>query len=238
MSTAELALVAGVISVGGLVHGSLGIGFVLIAGPLVALIEPRAVPALFVLLGFPMAAWMVLRERAALDLPGFMQMIGGRVIGTLAAFVVLLAVSPQFLTVLVGGAIVLAAVLSWKSVGFKSGAGAKVLAGSVSGLMATLGAVGGPALALAYQDRDPPELRATLAATFLTTDLLPMAALAASGLLHWWHVQMAFIVLPAQLLGVGISGVLIGRLDPGTVRTGVLWVAAAGGITVVVKALL
>lgn len=238
MSTVDLALAAGVIAVGGAVHGSIGIGFVLIAGPVVALIEPRALPALFVLLGFPMEIWMVLRERAALDLSGFTQMIGGRVIGTVAAFGVLVIVSPQSLTVLVGSAIVIAAALSWRMVGFRPGPGAKVLAGGVSGLMATVGAVGGPALALAYQDRDAAELRATLAATFLATDLLPVGALAASGLLHWWHVRLAFIMLPAQLLGVGVSGVLIGRLDPRTVRSGVLLLAAVGGIAVVVKAIL
>jgi uncharacterized membrane protein YfcA len=236
MSAGELAIAAGVIAVGGLVHGSIGIGFVLIAGPVVALLEPRAVPALFILLGIPMEAWMVLRERAALDLSGFTHMIGGRVIGTLAAFVVLVLVSPQLLTVLIGSAIVIAAVMSWRVVGFKAGAGTKVLAGSVSGLMATVGAVGGPALALAYQDRDAPELRATLAATFLATDLLPVAVLAASGLLHWWHVRLAFILLPAQLAGVGLSNVVIGRLDPRTVRAGVLVLAAVGGIAVVVKA--
>lgn len=238
MSPVELALAAGVIAVGGLVHGSIGIGFVLIAGPVVALIEPRAVPALFVLLGFPMEIWMVLRERAALDFSGFAQMIGGRVIGTLAAFGVLVVVSSQLLTVMIGSAIVVAAALSWRMVGFSSGPRAKVLAGSVSGLMATVGAVGGPALALAYQDRDAPELRATLAATFLATDLLPVAALTASGLLHLWHVRLAFIMLPAQLVGVGLSGVLIGRLDPSTVRNGVLLLAAVGGIAVVIKAIL
>jgi uncharacterized protein len=83
------------------------------------------------------------------------------------------SVTPSRVPVLIGSAIVIAAVMSRRMVGFRAGAGTKVLAGSVSGLMATVGAVGGPALALAYQDRDAPELRATLAATFLATDLLP-----------------------------------------------------------------
>jgi uncharacterized membrane protein YfcA len=238
MSPIELGLAAGAIAVGGLVHGSMGLGFVLIAGPVVALIEPAAVPALFVLLGFPMGIWMVLRERAALDRPGLMQMVGGRVIGTLAAFLVLVVVSRDLLTVLTGSAIVIAAGLSWRMVGFRSGAATKVLAGSVSGLMATVGAVGGPALALAYQDREAPELRATLAATFLATDVFPLAALVVSGFLHWWHVQLAVMMLPAELVGVGVSGLLLRRLDPAAVRVGVLLIAAAGGIAVVLKAIL
>jgi hypothetical protein len=84
---------------------------------------------------------MVLRERAALDVPGFVQMVGGRVVGTLAAFVVLVLVSPQLLTVLIGGAIVIAAVLSWRMVEFRPGAPAKMVAGSVSGLMETVAVV-------------------------------------------------------------------------------------------------
>jgi uncharacterized protein len=238
ISIVELGVAAGAIAVGGLVHGSIGIGFVLISAPVVGLVEPRALPALFVLLGFPMEVWMVLRERGALDVPGFIQMVGGRVIGTLAAFVVLIIVSPQLLTVLIGSSIVVAAVLSWRITGFRSGTGAKVVAGSISGLMATVAAAGGPALALAYQDREGPELRATLAATFLATDLLSVAALAASGLLHWWHAQLCLIVLPAQLLGVGLSGLVLGRLDAMALRTGVLLVAGMGGVAVVLRAIL
>jgi uncharacterized membrane protein YfcA len=142
ISSVELGVAAGAIAVGGLVHGSIGIGFVLISAPVVGLIEPRALPALFVLLGFPLEVWMVLRERRAVDVPGFIQMVGGRVIGTLAAFVVLIIVSPQLLTVLIGSAIVVAAVLSWRMTGFRSGSRAKVVAGSVSGLMATVAAAG------------------------------------------------------------------------------------------------
>jgi uncharacterized membrane protein YfcA len=237
ISLIELGVAAGAIVIGGLVHGSIGIGFVLISAPVVGLIEPRALPALFVLLGFPIEIWMVLRESAALDVPGFIQMIGGRVIGTVAAFVVLVLVSPQLLTVLIGSAIVIAAVLIWRMVEFRPGAAAKMVAGGVSGLMGTVAAVGGPALALAYQNRGAAELRATLAATFLATDLFAVAALAGSGFLHWWHVQLAFMMVPAQLLGVGLSDVFIRRLDAGTVRSGVLLVAAAGGIAVVVKAI-
>lgn len=237
LSPAELGLAAGAIAVGGLVHGSIGIGFVLIAAPVVGLIEPRALPALFVLLGFPMEIWMVLRERAAVDVPGFIQMVGGRVIGTFAAFLVLIVVSRRLLTVLIGGAIIIAAMLTWRLAEFRLGAGTRVVAGSVSGLMGTVAAVGGPALALAYQNREAPELRATLAATFLATDLLAVAALVASDLLQWWHVQLALMVLPAELMGVALSGRLIRRLDAVAVRMGVVLIAIVGGTSVAVKAI-
>ncbi|MGH2757618.1 MAG: sulfite exporter TauE/SafE family protein [Actinomycetota bacterium] len=238
ISVIELCIAAGAIAIGGLVHGSVGIGFVLVSAPVVGLIEPRALPALFVLLGFPIEIWMVLRERAAVDVPGFVQMVGGRVIGTFAAFVVLVVISPHLLTVLIGSAIVIAALLSWRMTGFRSGTATRVVAGGVSGLMGTVAAVGGPALALAYQDREGPVLRATLAATFLATDLLSVAALVASDLLHWWHAQLFVVMLPALMLGVGLSGRVIGRVDTKVLRTGVLLVSAMGGSAVVLKALL
>jgi uncharacterized protein len=238
ISAIELAFAAGAIAIGGLVQGSIGIGFVLVSAPVVGLVEPRALPALFVLLGFPIEIWMVLRERAAVDVPGFVQMVGGRVIGTLAAFVVLIVVSPQLLTVLIGSAIVIAAVMSWRVTEFRSGTGAKVVAGSFSGLMGTVAAVGGPALALAYQDREGPVLRATLAATFLATDVLAVAALAASDLLHWWHARLFLVMIPAQLLGVALSSRVIGRVDASLLRTGVLVVAGMDGVAVVLRALM
>jgi uncharacterized membrane protein YfcA len=234
----EIAVVASAVVIGGFIQGLLGFGLVLTAGPIVALVEPRAVPGVFILLGLPMGLWMLLRERGALDLPGFTQMLGGRLVGTVAAFGVLAVVSPDSLAALVGSAIVVAAALSWRTEGIPSTAGAKLVAGGVSGLMGTVGAVGGPAMALAYQRREGSELRSTLAATFLGGGLLSLVALQASGFLHWWHVQLSVMMMPAELLGVAASGAVLPYLRRDRLRAGVLLLAGAGGVVVVVRALL
>jgi hypothetical protein len=233
-----LALIAGAIAVGSLVQGSLGFGMVLIAGPLVTLIEPRAVPGMFLLLGFPLVSWVLIRDRAALDVPGFGQMMAGRALGTVAAFGVLVVVSRQALTAMIGAAIVIAALLSWRLVEWRSGTFGRIVAGGISGLMATVAAVGGPAMALAYRDREPPELRATLAATFLVGGVLSVIALAASDLLHWWHARLSLLMLPAELLGVAVSGLVLGRIRAETLRKAVLALAAGGGAVVMLKALI
>lgn len=237
LSAVDLAIVAGAVAVGGLVQGSLGFGFALTAGPIVAFIEPGALPGLFILLGLPTAIWMLLRERGSLDKPGFTQMLGGRIVGTLAAFGVLAVVSRDSLTVLIGGGIVAAAVLSWRTVDLRPGIGLRIVAGSVSGLMGTIAAVGGPAMALAYQDRAGSELRATLAATFLVGGLFSLLALSASGLLEWWHLELSLMMMPAELMGVAASGLLLPFLHREAMRTGVLLLAACGGLIVVLKAL-
>lgn len=233
----ELAVIATAVGVGGLIQGLLGFGLVLTAGPIVAFIEPQAVPAIFILLGLPMGVWMLFREWGSLDIPGFVQMVGGRAFGTLAAFAVLAVVSPELLTVLVGCAIVIGAVFSWKTADFPSGVLLKIIAGVVSGLMGTIAAVGGPAMALAYQNREGAELRSTLAATFLVGGFLSLIALSASGFLHWWHVELSVLMMPAELLGVAVSGLVLRYLRASAMRTGVLWLAGGGGLAVVLNAI-
>jgi hypothetical protein len=139
---------------------------------------------------------------------------------------------------MIGAAIVIAALLSWRLVEWRSGTFGRIVAGGISGLMATVAAVGGPAMALAYRDREPPELRATLAATFLVGGVLSVIALAASDLLHWWHARLSLLMLPAELLGVAVSGLVLGRIRAETLRKAVLALAAGGGAVVMLKALI
>ncbi len=235
---AELMLVAGAVAVGSLIQASLGFGFVLVAGPVVAFIEPLSLPGLFILLGIPLQIWMLLRERASIDRPGLVQMMGGQVVGTVAAFGVLSVVAAETLGVLIGASILLAALLSWRVHGFEPGLASRVGAGGISGLMSTVAAVGGPAVALVYRDRDAREVRATLAAVFLGGSVLSLIAVQASGLMEWWHLRLAVLLLPAQVIGAALSTPLIHRLPPDRLRTGVLWLAAVGGAAVLLKGLI
>jgi uncharacterized membrane protein YfcA len=238
LTAVDLAVAAGAVAVGGMIQGVLGFGLVLTAGPIIAFIEPKALPGVFILLGLPMGVWMLLRERKALDVPGFAQLLGGRAVGTLAAFGILAIATPDSLAVVVGTAIVIAAIISWRTVEVPSAPSLKLIAGGVSGLMGTVAAVGGPAMALAYQNREGSELRSTLAATFLVGGLLSLVALTASGFLHWWHVRLSLLMMPAELFGVAASGAVIPYLRRKWLRSGVLLLAGIGGLIVVAKAVL
>ena len=237
LSALDIVASLAAIAVGALVQGSVGFGFVLVAGPLVALVEPGAVPATFLILALPMQAWMAVRERHAIDIGGFAQMTLGRVVGTVAGAFVLVVVARDELAGVVGCGIVVAVLISAFAPAFEPGAGARIAAGGVSGLMATVAAVGGPAMALVYQGRSGSELRATLALTFVAGGVLSLVALAVTGHLPPWHFVFAALLAPAELIGLALRGPVIGLLDAGWMRPAVLTFAAAGGLAVVAKAL-
>lgn len=238
LSPFELAVASGAVLMGSAVQGTLGFGFVLLAGPIVSLVEPRALPAVFLLLGFPLEIWMLARERHAVDKTGFLQLTTGRIFGTVIAFSILVVISPDVLLVVVGVSIVLAAIVSLRAPLIEVGAMGRVVAGGISGLMATITAVGGPAMALAYRDREAAELRATLAATFLVGSVVSLGALWASGHLDLWQMQMGAWLLPAEVCGLFVSNILRARLDAGMIRTTMLWLAACGGGAVVLRGVL
>jgi hypothetical protein len=234
-----LALVGLLIAsgVGGLIQGVIGFGFALVAVPAIALVEPDAVPAAVMLMAAPMSAVMALRERAHIDAPGFVTIMVGRVLGIAVGVLLLEAVSASGLSVLVGVMILLGVTLSVAGLDIEPGPWVNVGAGVLSGVMGTTSAVGGPALAVVYQRRPGPELRSTLALSYLAGLVIALGALAALGRVEGWHVRLALGLVPALLAGLWLSFRLAPVLDRGWLRLAVLAFAAISGVVIVVRGL-
>jgi uncharacterized membrane protein YfcA len=223
--------------VGGVIQGAIGFGFALVAVPTLALVEPDAVPVTVMLMAVPMTIVMALRERAHIDVGGFTTIMIGRVLGIAGGVLLLEAVSEDRLTVLVGTMILLGVGLSVGGLDIEPTPTVNVGAGVLSGVMGTTSAIGGPALAVVYQNRPGPELRSTLALSYLVGIVLAVGALTAVGRVEWWHVQVALVLSPALLLGVWLSFRLAPVLDRGWLRPAVLAFAAVSGVVIVVRGL-
>lgn len=233
----ELAVALVAVAAGALVQGSIGFGFVLVAAPIVGLLEPEALPATFLWLALPLALWMAIREHSSVHWPGFAQLTVGRMLGTAVAGCVIATIASDTLTVAVGLAIVCAALISAFASGIEVGTKGRLTAGVVSGVMGTIGAVGGPASALAYQQREGAEIRATLAASFVTGLLMSMVALALAGKMERWHFDLAIVLLPGLVIGLVLSSTVIRKLDAKWIRPVVLVCAGLGGLAIALKGL-
>lgn len=223
---------------GGMIQGSVGFGFALVAVPAVTLVEPEAIPVTIMLMAVPMTLVMAVRERHAIDLRGFTSIMAGRVIGIAGGVVLLSLVTTRSLTVLVGSMILLGAALSAAGLDVEPARWVNVGAGVLSGVMGTTSAIGGPALAVVYQRRPGPELRSTLAASYLAGLAIAVGVLAAVGRVHGWHAVLALELTPAMLVGLWLSFRLAGTLDRGWLRPTVLAFAAASGVVIVLRGLL
>jgi uncharacterized protein len=229
--TVVLALVA--VAVGAVIQGSIGFGYAFVAVPAMALLYTEAVPVTPLLLALPMTVLMSAREWRYIDLSGFFLITGARVVGTAVGVVLLVFIPANYLSVLVGLLIVMAALMSFLSPTFEVNNKTRLAGGIASGVTSTAAAIGGAPLALIYQDRSGAELRSTLAISFVAGIVISLVGLALAGKVEGWHFVLALELLPGLLLGLWASRWVVEALDERWLRPAVLTFAAAAGLLVI-----
>ncbi|MEU8601389.1 sulfite exporter TauE/SafE family protein [Streptomyces parvulus] len=230
MSWPALAALAVTVVVAAFVQGSSGLGFALVVAPVAGFLAPGLVPVFVLAAMIPLNLYVAWRERASLDLRGAGWITGARLAATPAGLALLWLIPERSLGVFVGGATLLAAVVSLAAPVFTPGRAAYVGAGAVTGLTETATGVGGPPLALVYQHRSPSELRSTVAACFLVGEVASLALLFATGKAEAAQLGWAVAVLPAIALGAWLSHLVHHRLDARRMRLCVLLFALVSGV--------
>jgi uncharacterized membrane protein YfcA len=222
--------------VAALVQGSTGVGFALISGPVVGMVAPRLLPVFLLVQMIPLNAYVAWRERHALDGAGTMWISLGRFAGTFGGLGVLFLVTDQQLSLLIGVSTVLAVLMTLLAPSFEPGRVAFLAAGLVTGVTETSTGVGGPPLALVYQHRPAPVLRSTVAACFLIGEVISVVILAITGGVSHDQLRVAFLLLPAVIVGALLSRFVHHRLDGRVMRHLVLGFALVSGVVVTVQA--
>jgi len=235
----KLVAACAVMGVGATLHGTVGFGMGLVAVPILALIDPVFVPGPVLFSGLVLAGLMAYRERRAMDVSGIKLGLVGRVLGTLIASVVLAQMpTVEGMSVMLG-AFVLAAVLfsvsGWR---IRPTMWALLGAGALSGFMGTVASVGGPPMALLYQDSSGGRLRSTMSGFFIFGTLISLVGLMLAGRFGCAEFRASLAVVPGVLTGFGLSRRALTFLDQRYVRPAVLAVSALSGTAVVLRALL
>jgi uncharacterized protein len=238
LSLVEYLLALGAVTLGATVQGSVGFGAALIAVPAIALVVPDALPVTVIVWVAPLCAAMALRERGGIDRSGVGWATLGRVPGSAMGAWVVNAVAASTLSILAGGAVLLAVTVSLLSVTVPPRPGSSLVAGFASGLMGTATSVGGPPVALLYQHEPGPVVRSTLAAMFTVGTVMSFSVLALTGAVEGWQVVLALALQPGLVLGLLLSRVVVRRLDGrGWLRPAVLAVAGVTALLAVVRGL-
>lgn len=231
----ELAAASAIVALGALVQGAVGFGLALVAAPLVTLIDPRLVPGPMLLTGLVLPLLTGWRERRTIDLTGTGWALLGRVPGA-ALGAALLALLSEDATALAVGVIVLAGVaLTVSGLRLAPRPPTLVAAGVLSGFMGTTSSVGGPPIALVYQDAEGPRLRGTLSAYFAAAAAISIAALALAGRFGRAELVAGLALVPGVVLGFLLSGPLARFLDGGYTRLAVLGVSTLAALALVVR---
>lgn len=217
------------------VQAATGIGFALVAIPLLALIDLAFVPGPSVFVMLFLALFMTTAGRAVIVREELLPVGGGVIAGAavaavLLAFLDLANMAPFF------GALILAAVLlSLTGLHLSLTPRNLVGAGAVAGLMGTLSGIHGPPLALLYQRSDPEKARAMIAAIFTVAYVASIAALASAGYFGVKQVILGTALLPGFLLGYLLARRYLVLKNPAAFRRGVLAIAAASAVALILK---
>lgn len=219
------------------VQYALGIAFGLVAAPLLALISLAFVPAPVVMLTCVTAFLSLRGEWGAIAWSEVRIALGGRLAGSVAGAGFLALLSDERLFTLVFGLLIAVAVIfsAWGlrvafnlfSVG---------LAGGISGFTAALTGVGGPPLALVYQDRKASEARPTLQVFFALGALVTLIVLGLTGHLTLRDPALAILLLPGLACGY-LLGPVLRRFADHAFRLLLLASAAVASLLLVAKAL-
>jgi uncharacterized membrane protein YfcA len=223
--------------VGATVQGSIGFGMNLVTVPVLAIVEPAALPATAVLIGLPMSVTMVLHEHEAIDRRATAWILLGRLPGTIIGTVIVALVATSTLSVIVGVVVLVSVAMSAQGTTIDVNPRSCALTGVESGVFGTAAGIGGPPLALLFQHHDGPVVRSTLGASFFFGTLFSLSALSIAGQVEVDHLALAAALVPAVLLGFLASRALRRVLDRGWLRPAVLLFAAVSGAVAIVNGL-
>ena len=207
------------------------------AAAVVGLVAPELLPATMVVVGVPLSTMIALRDRDSVDWAGVRWTTLGRIPGTIVGAVVVTLVSVRALGGIVGAAVIVACIVATRANEHQIGRTNSLAAGGASGFMDTVAATGGPPLALLYQHRPAPEVRSTLATSFLIGTALSIIGLVAGGSVAGWQLLVALALIPFLAIGLALSRPLAHRLAGRSLRTVILYFAAAAGAAALIRAL-
>ncbi|MFC3896915.1 sulfite exporter TauE/SafE family protein [Lentzea rhizosphaerae] len=238
MSWGLLAVAGVVVAAGGLLQGLIGFGLALVAVPLLALLDPALVPVPVLVIASAHAMMSLAREFTHVDWRGVGWAMLGRLPGTIVGIWIVDSLDPKSFGVVVGAAVlvcVLLSLISWRP---QPTPGSLVTAGVASGSFGTATSIGGPMVALLYQNQAGPQVRATLAAFFTLGSVTSIIGLTSTGNVTVHQLWSGVLLIPFLVAGFLLSGPLRKRFDAKGIRTPTLIVSGVSAVVLIVRSAL
>jgi uncharacterized membrane protein YfcA len=238
VTTVAWTIAMAIVAVGACAQGSIGFGLGLLAAPVLALINDDFVPGPLLMVAFVLTILVATRERGRLDVRGVKWAVVGRVPGSIVGAVAVVTLPDRTLIVVFAVLVLIGVILSVIGWNVMPTPGTLFTAGATSGVMGSITSIGGPPMALVYQHRSGPELRATLALFFVFGSALSILLLSIAGEIGRRDIRTAAALVPAMLVGY-VASRRVGRwLDHGYMRPALLGFSATASIALLLTELL
>lgn len=230
----QLFIVGTAVFCGAVIQGNLGFGTTITAFAVIVLVEPDLLPQSMMIASLPMVATIFARHFRGANLPEVGIVFLGRIPGIFAAIYLLRTVDHR-LIIISGSFLVLATVLvSARGVAISRNLATLFVGGFASGLGGSALSIGGPPVALLYQQEQGPALRATM--SWLVATGLPVAAilLALAGEFSATDLRTGLALVPFTMSGTLVAPLLRPWFD-GRLRPIVLAVCGVGAVVVLLR---
>ena len=231
----DTIIVCIIMTVGAVVHGSIGFGLALVVVPVLILINPIMVPGPVVFSVLILSIMISFKNRDFIDLSGLKFAIIGRIPGAIAGAAVIAVLPTTILSITLGGIVIVAVIIS--AIGFRLRLTGPNLffTGILSGFMSSTTSMGGPPMAMIYQHETAKRLRGTLGGFLLVGTLISLVALHFAGKFGLIEVVVSIAILPGIFFGFYISLVTSRVLDTKYLRPAILIFSSLTAIIVIFK---
>lgn len=224
-------------TIGAVVQGSVGFGLAIVAAPILLLVAPQFVPCSLMFAATVLTFMLFWRERHAVVGREVWISSVSRLATTLPTAYVISVVDQRMFSILFGCAVLMVVGVSFAGIVAPFTARNLAIASGVSGISNTISAIGGPPMALIYQNQKGDHLRGTLSAIFAVGAIISMVCLAYVGEFTVNDVTLGVLLLPGVLLGFWISRYTKDLLNQQTTRPAVLGIAGLSALVILIRAL-
>lgn len=219
-------------------QASIGFGMGMLAAPVVALVDPGLIPGTLIILAAVVTSMVVLTERQHIDLGGTGWALVGRVPGTIIGALLVVVLPERGLALMLAGVVLLGVLLTsagWRPAPVRP---TLVVAGASSGLLGTATSIGGPPMALVWQGKQGPGYRGTISGFFLVGSAFSVLVLALTGSIDQAILVAVVLLIPAPIIGFGLSLLVNRHLSPTGLRRTAIGVSCFGAVLLIVQQLL
>lgn len=231
---AGLLIVGLAMFIGAIVQGSVGFGAVIVAFPLVVLVEPALLPQSIMLATFPLTVVVFLRNRANAVWPEVAALALTRLPGVALGVVIVEVLSPTTLAILGAGFILAAVAATAVAPPISRRSGTLAVAGLASGFFGTSVGIGGPPIGLLYQHDTGGTIRATVGTVGLIGVLTTVVGLSLGGAMSATDLRTGFALMPFGLAGALSARYLLRWADQ-RVRLIVQVISILGAVLAIAK---
>lgn len=239
VNAAQLSTAILLVTIGATIQGSVGIGLAVVAAPILLIISPAFVPGPMLIAAMLLTLLMAHRERSHTAWDEVAVGTVGRGLGMLpAAYALsLVPVTSHAYDLVFAGLVLLGVGLSVSGWHFPLNLRNVFLSAIGSGFLSTFSAIGGPPMALVYQNASGPRIRSTLSAIFTIGTMISASGLWWAGRFGMSELLLGMLLIPAVLVGFALSRFTAAWLDQKRMRPAVLGISALSAIVIVVRAL-